>query len=331
MKEKKTQMKQKNKQENNTQKRPKAKSGCPECNGNVKSTPKGESVCEDCGLVVDMDTVDHGPEWRAYTTQEKEDKKRVGRPTTETLHDKGLSTKIGWQNKDAHGNRLNSKKKQQLNRLRRWDNWSKAQGSKDKNLRQALGEIKRMASALGLGTQVRETASVMYKQCLENDLLPGRSIEAVASACLYAASRQCKTPRSLDEIESVSRIGKRSSKEDTYNTGISNTYRYITRELNLTLKPVSPKKYLNRQISELNVEKDINIERKAKDIIDAGKRQGVTTGKSPTSIAAGAIYAACKCLNTKTTQREVAKAANVSKVTIRNRYKELLEATHNHD
>ncbi|WP_324603263.1 TFIIB-type zinc ribbon-containing protein, partial [Halarchaeum acidiphilum] len=39
---------------------------CPECGGNlVVDEARGETVCEDCGLVVDEDEIDRGPEWRA--------------------------------------------------------------------------------------------------------------------------------------------------------------------------------------------------------------------------------------------------------------------------
>ncbi len=82
---------------------------CPECSGNVVTdTEHGETVCEDCGLVVDEDEIDRGPEWRAFNSAEKDRKSRVGAPTTHMMHDKGLSTNIGWQNKDAYGRSLSA-------------------------------------------------------------------------------------------------------------------------------------------------------------------------------------------------------------------------------
>ncbi len=38
---------------------------CPECDGWV-TTNAIETVCEDCGLVIEANRIDHGPEWRAY-------------------------------------------------------------------------------------------------------------------------------------------------------------------------------------------------------------------------------------------------------------------------
>ena len=82
---------------------------CPECSGQlVTDNEHGETVCADCGLVVETDNVDHGPEWRAFDSNERDQKSRVGAPTTNMMHDKGLSTNIGWQDKDAYGKSLSS-------------------------------------------------------------------------------------------------------------------------------------------------------------------------------------------------------------------------------
>ncbi|MFB6169356.1 MAG: TFIIB-type zinc ribbon-containing protein, partial [Haloferacaceae archaeon] len=71
---------------------------CPECSGAVVSDQEhGERVCSDCGLVVGTDEIDRGPEWRAFDSAERDTKSRVGAPTTKMMHDKGLSTNIGWQ------------------------------------------------------------------------------------------------------------------------------------------------------------------------------------------------------------------------------------------
>jgi len=44
---------------------------CPECNGRV-TTNAVETVCEDCGLIIDEQRIDYGPEWRAYDDEEGE-------------------------------------------------------------------------------------------------------------------------------------------------------------------------------------------------------------------------------------------------------------------
>ncbi len=292
------------------------RAGCPECGGRLSADSEhGETVCRDCGLVVQEDEIDRGPEWRAFDSAEKDEKSRVGAPTTKMMHDEGLSTNIGWQDKDAYGNSLSSRQRQKMQRLRTWNERFRTRDSKERNLKQALGEIDRMASALGLPENVRETASVIYRRALDEDLLPGRSIEGVATASLYAAARQAGVPRSLDEVERVSRVDKME---------LTRTYRYIIRELNLEVKPADPESYVPRFASDLELSDE--VERRARELIEAAREDGILSGKSPVGLAAASVYASALLCNEKVTQSEVSEVADISEVTIRNRYKELLEA-----
>jgi len=203
-----------------------------------------------------------------------------------------------------------------MQRLRTWNERFRTRDSKERNLKQALGEIDRMASALGLPENVRETASVIYRRALEEDLLPGRSIEGVATASLYASARQAGTPRSLDEISAVSRVEKME---------LTRTYRYIIRELGLEVKPADPEHYVPRFVSDLDLSDE--TERMARELLESARQEGVHSGKSPVGLAAAAVYAAALLTNEKVTQNEVSEVASISEVTIRNRYKELLEAS----
>ncbi|MFP4590258.1 MAG: transcription initiation factor IIB [Halobacteriales archaeon] len=289
---------------------------CPECDaGEVTVTDRGETVCGECGLVLEDDIVDRGPEWRAFNPQEKQEKSRVGAPTTNTMHDKGLSTNIDWRDRDAYGNALSNRQRQRMQRLRTWNERFRTRDSKERNLKQALGEIDRMSSALGLPKNVRETASVIYRRALDDGLLPGRSIEGVSTACVYAAARQAEMPRSLDEITDVSRVDK---------SEIARTYRYVARELKLEVKPADPEQYVPRFASGLGLSEE--AEQRARALLRNAKAKGVHSGKSPVGLAAAAVYAAALLTNEKTTQSAVSEVADISEVTIRNRYHELLEA-----
>ncbi|GGM76810.1 transcription initiation factor TFIIB [Halarchaeum rubridurum] len=288
---------------------------CPECESTNIIMDQGERLCEDCGLVLDDDQIDRGPEWRAFNPQEKDQKSRVGAPTTQTMHDKGLTTQIDWKDKDAYGQTLDSKKRDRMRRLRTWQERIRTKDAGERNLQFALSEIDRMASALGVPRSVREVASVLYRRALDEDLIRGRSIEGVATACLYAACRKEGIPRSLEEVTEVSRVDQKE---------IGRTYRYVAQELSLAMEPTDPKEYVPRFASDLDVSEETIA--KANEIIDTSAEQGLLSGKSPTGFAAAAIYAASLLCNEKKTQREVADVANVTEVTIRNRYQEQIEA-----
>ena len=287
---------------------------CPECSGHLeRDAEHGETVCGECGLVVDEESIDRGPEWRAFNSTERDEKSRVGAPTTNMLHDNGLSTTIGWQNKDANGRTLSNRQRRKMQRLRTWDERFRTRNHKERNLKQALGEIDRMGSALGLPKDVRETASVIYRRALSEDLLPGRTIEGVGTAALYAAGRQANHPRSLDEVAAVSRVDRMEFKR---------TYRYIVRELSLPVKPADPKQYVARIVDAADANDE--TDRRARQLLRTASGTGVFNGKSPVGLAAAAIYAAGQLTGEKLTQGTVSAAADVSEVTIRNRYQELL-------
>ncbi|MCU4744108.1 transcription initiation factor IIB [Natronoglomus mannanivorans] len=290
---------------------------CPECDSStlVRSSDGSEVSCENCGLILEEEIIDHGPEWRAFNHAERESKSRVGAPTTQTMHDKGLTTTIDWKNKDAYGRSLSSKKRNQMGRLRKWQERIRTQDAGERNLQFALSEIDRMASALGVPRSVREVASVLYRRTLDEDLIRGRSIEGVATSTLYAACRMEGIPRSLDEVSTVSRVERME---------IGRTYRYLAQELDLEMEPVDPKKYVPRFCSELDLSEE--VQSKANEIIDTTVEQGLLSGKSPTGYAAAAIYASALLCNEKQTQTEVADVAQVTEVTIRNRYQEQLDA-----
>ncbi|MDT3437651.1 transcription initiation factor IIB 2 [Haloarcula sp. 1CSR25-25] len=296
-------------------------STCPECQGHItRNSDNGEATCESCGLVFEDDRIDHGPEWRAFTSEERDEKSRVGAPTTQLMHDRGLSTTIGWQDKDAHGQAVSSRKRAQLQRLRTWDERFRTKDAHERNLKQALGEISRMASALGLPESVRETAGALYRRAVEENLLPGRSIEGMSTASLYAAARQHGMPRPLTEFADVSRVEK---------IRIQRAYRYLSRELGLEIKPEDPIQYIPQFASSLDVSDE--AERRSRELLEVATDNAIHSGKSPAGLAAAALYAATYLTNEQLTQEEVSDVARVGRVTIRNRYQELLEVYEEHD
>lgn len=287
---------------------------CPECSGSVEADPKhGEQVCSNCGVVVEEETIDHGPEWTAYNTHDREEKSRVGRPTTSMLHDKGLSTQIGWKDQDSAGQQLSSRKRQQLKRLRTWNERSRAQGS-ERMLRTALGEINRMASALGLPQSAHETACVIYRRANDEGFVKGRSIEGIATGAVYAAARQEEIPRTLDEVATIARIERRQ---------FERAYRRLARELELSMVPSDPTDYLPRFASELGLPH--NVQRLARDILGAVSGTPYTSGINPVALAASALYASGRLTEEQLTQREVSEVSNISPMTIRTHYGELIE------
>lgn len=280
---------------------------CPECGGRIiEYEERGELVCSECGLVVEEKRMEEGPEWRAYTQEEREARARTGAPETVLLHEKGLTTDIG------RGRDLSPEKRRQFLRLRQRHKETRMRTSQERSLSTGLQELRRMSSTMGLSTVALELAASLFKQAVDNNLLPGRSIEAMSAACLYLGSRLSESPRTLDEISEAATVPR---------TEIGRAERYIRSELEVNVPPVSPKSFLPRLTSELELGTDVEIE--AGKLIDGAAKQGIVSGRDPMSIAAAAIYLAAKQLGKSVTQSAVADVSRVSEVTIRNRYKEL--------
>ncbi|MCL4334723.1 MAG: transcription initiation factor IIB [Candidatus Thermoplasmatota archaeon] len=289
---------------------------CPECGSTqlIRDYERGELICNKCGLVIDDSYIDQGPEWRAFDSEQSDSRSRAGSPMTYTIHDKGLSTDISWKNKDSYGKSIPTRNRAQLYRLRKWQKRIKVSNAAERNLSQALQELERIASNLSIPNDVRESAAVIYRKAVKQNMIRGRSIEGVVAGSIYAACRITNVPRTLDEIASVTRVKKKE---------IGRTYRIMSRYLKLNILPSKPDDYVNRFCSKLKL--SVEARRKASDILKMARENDLTSGKGPTGVAAAAIYIASLSTGERRTQRSVAEVAGVTEVTIRNRYKELTE------
>lgn len=151
---------------------------CPECGSRqlVHDYERAELVCQNCGLVIDDDFIDRGPEWRAFDHDQRMKRSRVGAPMTFTIHDKGLSTMIDWRNRDSYGRAISSKNRPQLYRLRKWQRRIRVSNATERNLAFALSELDRMASA----PVSRETCVRQPRSCTGMRLTRTSSAEEVS-------------------------------------------------------------------------------------------------------------------------------------------------------
>ena len=283
---------------------------CPECESiNLFwNREKGEVICKDCGLVIEDKMVDFGQEWREGEDS-TERKGRTGAPMTYTQYDQGLGTEIGTSS-DLYG--LGGKDRNKFFRLRKWQ--YRISTAIERNLKLALAELKRVASFLKLPKSVEEESARIYTLAVQRGLVRGRSMESVVAGALYAACRRHEVPRTLDELSEASGIEKKE---------IGRTYRFVTRELGISVMPSNPADYIARFASSLRLSPESQSH--AVEILQKAQKKELTSGRGPTGIAAAALYVSALIHGEKRTQREVADVAGVTEVTIRNRYKELLD------
>lgn len=285
---------------------------CPECGSDklTEDETRGELYCLKCGRVIDENLIDESPEWRAFDAEQMERKARAGAPLTYTKHDMGISTEIGIGLGELY--KVSGKKRAQYYRLRKWH--KRLTKSKDRNLGFALSELNKLVSHMNLPKTVHEEVARLYEKAVDKGLVRGRSVESVITALIYLVSRNLGTPRTLEEVAEASGIEKRD---------IGRAYRYVARELDLRILPAKPSDYLARFAAKLQLSGEVQA--LARKIIADAQKVDLLPGRGPTGVAAAALYIAAVLLGEKRTQRDVADIVGVTEVTIRNRYKEIVE------
>jgi transcription initiation factor TFIIB len=281
----------------------------------MNDSTRGDMICVTCGLVIGEKVVDPRPEWRAFTQEEEQGRARTGKPISISVFDKGLSTMIDWRDRDAHGNKLKPEMRAMVYRLRKWNARSRLRSSTDRNLRHAMAELDRIASQLSIARGVKEAGAIFYRKVLEKKLTRGRSIDLMACACLYAACRSRKIPRTIDEFASITRGGK---------VEIGRFYRLLIRALGIKIPLPSPVDYVCRFGTELGIPS--TIQRRAIELVKRAEGMGLTSGKDPTGLAAAVLYITCQVAGEQRTQKVIASVSRVTEVTLRNRYKEIARA-----
>jgi len=278
----------------------------------ITDAETGEIFCGGCGFVLSERLENTGPERRSFS-DDRVSRERTGIGTSLTIHDQGLSTVINPINKDSTGKPLSNSMKKSLKRLRMWDGRSHNKPI-DRNFRQAFNELYRLKDKLSLSDSVVEKAAYIYRKALNKKLVRGRTISALMASALYAACREVGTPRTLKDIAETTNIKKRD---------LAANYRLLVNELDLKIPVVDSVHNVARIASKIGISE--KTKRHATEILRKAEENKISAGKNPMSLAATALYISCRKMGENYSQRDLAQAASVTEVTIRNRYKGLLE------
>lgn len=284
---------------------------CLRCGQNsmITDVDSNEVFCSKCGFVVDEKINDRRPE-RTFSDSNTT-RSHNGDKSTLARHDRGLSTVIHHVDKDSSGHPVSSAMKSSLVRLRRWDSISKKTHD-DRRLQRALSEILKLKEKLFLSDTIAEKAAYVYRKAVERNLVRGHSIMSLAAASMYAACRESETPRTINEIANTLGIPKKE---------VTAGYRLIFRELDLKMPVVDTVSCIAKIAS--NAEVSEKIKRDAIKLLKKAEKKNIVAGKHPMGMAASALYLAGVYAGDLRTQRDIADAAGVTEVTVRNRCKSL--------
>lgn len=278
----------------------------------VTDPESGELICRNCGLVISDKAQESRPEWRAFTSEEANDRSRTGIPSSLARHDMGLSTVIGRTDKDASGRAIDISMRSTMGRLRAWDFRTQAHSPTDRNLRQAFSELDRLKDKLRLSDAVVEKTAYIYRKAQERGLVRGRTISAMVGAAIYIACRETGASRTLKDIAEIGNIKRKD---------LARIYRIVVMELDLKIPMIDPMKCIVRVANRANLSE--RTKRMAMSIMKNVIKSGISAGKDPMGLAASVLYLACLNSGESKTQTDIADAAGVTEVTVRNRYKNL--------
>lgn len=281
----------------------------------VTDPDTGELIRKDTGEVISDNALSQEKEWRSFDIEEDKNKARVGVPTSLAFHDMGLSTTIGKEVTDASGNLIDAATRTRMGRLRMWNSRSQSHSPTERNLQRAFTMLSRLKDRLGLPNHITEKAAYTYRKAQERGLIRGDTIGSVLAASIYVAARQSGVLRTLDDISQSSNVKPKQA---------ARSYRRLISELDIKVPLIDPAKYIVRVANNLNF--DEKVKRKALELMEQAQKKNILVGKDPISMAASILYLVNLAegqQNLPRTQAEIAKAAGVTEVTLRNRSKEL--------
>jgi transcription initiation factor TFIIB len=287
---------------------------CQSCGNHqiITDSESGEMICDKCGRVISDKLQEVGPEWRTYGSDERGDRTRTGPVPSLARHDLGLSTIIGRTDRDASGNRLDVATRTRMNRLKVWDTRSQAYTPTDRSLQQAFFQLDVLKDKLGLSGAVVEKSAYVYRKAQAKMLVRGRTISGVLAAAIYIACREMGAPRTLKDIATACNVKRKELSKD---------YRILHSRLDLKIPQIEPMKCIAKvaNIAKLGE----RTKRQAAEIMSNVTKKEISAGKDPMGLAASILYLSSIKTGEIITQSDIAKAAGVTEVTVRNRAKEV--------
>lgn len=182
------------------------------------------------------------------------------------------------------------------------------------NLKYMRRETRGIIQALDAPSSLVQLTEQIFTQAC-NAGVEGYSISRFTAASFFAACKMQNIPVSDFEIADVShcRLGE-----------ITEAYHRIADGLGLAIEPTDPVPFIERFHGRCDLSDEALEWALAQDTIvrDAVLGRGV----APSSYAAAILYCASRSLGEKVTQAEIGEVADVSPVTIRNRYQEIFAA-----
>jgi transcription initiation factor TFIIB len=279
---------------------------CLSCMGKlIFDLEKNEKICSQCGIVTEHDSDHHS----GYDLEHSSNSE----PTSSMMYDISLSTLIDKKNVDASGKQIYGSF--EMEKLRRLNKFTISNDAKTRNLNKAMADIRRITGVLGFGNSIAERASYIYRKALNKDLIRGRSITGISVAAIYIACKDVGISFPIDKIdEYIENINKKTT---------VHYYKFLLRQMKMSVSIPEPSQNISKIAARANL--GGRTQRRALEILSKVADDPIVIGKKPISLAAAALYMAALETKEYTTQLRLAVAADLTTITIRKRYLEIVQ------
>ncbi|EPR79275.1 Transcription initiation factor TFIIB [Spraguea lophii 42_110] len=278
---------------------------CGEKTNIIEDFKNGYNVCGNCGCVVGERLIDDRSEWRSFGDSNTDDPSRVGGPSNPLLDMEQLDTVIG----SAPGTASHKLARTQMRSSMR---------GPERALINGFNLITAFCERSNISRTIMDKAKVIFKTVETKKILRGKNTEGVVAACIYIACRQQGHPRTFKEISVLTSVSKRE---------IGRSYKIMFPHID-KISQISTEDIVERFCSDLTM--GIKAQKLASTIAKKVQENGCMAGKSPDSVAAAIIYLVINLMpENKGVQKDVPFVTNVSEVTIKNTYKDLLNERYN--
>jgi transcription initiation factor TFIIB len=274
----------------------------------------GEVICIGCGAVVSDKMTDTSPVWSVFGNNELKSRSGIGMPMSLAIHDLGLYTVIGRNNKDFSGKTIaDASIRSVIKRIRTWDYRTQTRTSKGQSRKYAFRQLNSLKEKLALPSPVVEKAAYIYRKAQKNEIIRGRTTTGAMAACVYIACRETIVPRTFDEVAKVSNIRRKE---------MWKAYRTIVLELDLKIPLIDPVRCLIKLANKTGVNE--KAKRYGIDYMKQVIDNNISAGRDPMGLAATVLYISCQTYgDLDKSQKYFANIAGISDVTVRNRRQEI--------
>lgn len=166
-------------------------------------------------------------------------------------------------------------------------------------------EVGKLAAELSLPDSVRDDTERICTDVMERKLIGRRPLSVIAASSVYTACRESHTPVTIKELATATDSNPRE---------IGRCYRSIISRMNITPPNLNGSRYAFRVAETMHASDE--AARLSLQIVKNSISKGLG-GRNPMTLAAAAVYLACLITGENSRQSDVAEAAGVSEVSVR--------------